>query len=255
MGESVFADHFSAGASKYARYRPRYPSALFEWLNDITPDRRRAWDCATGNGQAAVALAEHFDEVIATDASEAQLAAAERHTRVRYGCATAEQSGLHDRSVNLVTVAQALHWLDLAAFHREVNRVAVRGGVIAVWSYGPIQVDRAIDGVVDELYHRTLGSYWPTARAHVDTGYRDLAFPFAAIESPGFSMSTRWTLAELLGYVGTWSAAQRYARAIGGDALGRFAEQLAARWGNPDEPREVRWPLTVRAGHVGAGQP
>ena len=245
MSESLFADHFSSGASDYARFRPTYPSALFAWLASAVPRTHRAWDCATGNGQAAFGLAEHFDEVVATDASAAQLASATRHPRVNYSCATAERSALHDRSIDLVAVAQALHWLDLDAFYREAARVVVPGGVIAVWSYGPIEVDGEIDVVVGDLYRRTLGKYWPTERAHVDNGYRDLAFPFDSIECPVHSMSARWTLADLLGYIGTWSAARRYIEANGGDALHRFAAELSMRWGNASDRREVRWPLMV----------
>ena len=252
MADTRFADHFSAHAAQYARFRPDYPPALFDWLGDIVRKHRLAWDCATGNGQAAVALAAHFDSVVATDGSVAQLAAATPHPRVRYVCATAEQSGLRSASADIVTVAQALHWLDLARFYREVNRVVVRGGVIAVWSYGPVQVEARIDEVVNTLYRETIGSYWPSERAHVDNGYRDLAFPFEPIPSPTFEMSQRWTLAQLLGYIGTWSAVQRYRRANGDEVLDDFAARLAARWGDPSRAREVSWPLLARGGRVGA---
>lgn len=252
MPHARFADHFSAHAAQYARFRPDYPPALFTWLRRIVTQHRLAWDCATGNGQAAVALAEHFDSVVATDGSAAQLAAATPHPRVRYVCATAERSGLRSASADIVTVAQALHWLDLARFYREVNRVVVRGGTIAVWSYGQVRVEPRIDEVVDTLYRETIGSYWPSERAHVDNGYRDLAFPFEPIRSPSFEMARQWTLDQLLGYIGTWSAVQRYRRANGGAELGDFAARLAARWGDPSTTRQVNWPLLVRAGRVGA---
>ena len=252
MPDSGFADHFSARANAYARFRPDYPPALFTWLRGIVRQHRLAWDCATGSGQAAVALAGHFGKVVATDASAEQLAAATPHPRVSYACATAEQSGLRSALSDLVTVAQALHWLDLERFYREVNRVVMRGGVIAVWSYGPIQVEPRIDALVNTLYRETIGSYWPSERAHVDNGYRDLAFPFAPIPSPTFDMARRWTLAQLLGYIGTWSAVQRYRKAKGDDVLDEFAARLAARWGDPSTTRQVSWPLLVRAGRVGA---
>ena len=252
MPDARFADHFSARAAEYARFRPDYPPPLFTWLRGIVRKHRLAWDCATGNGQAAVALAEHFDGVIATDASAAQLAAATAHPRVRYLCATAEASGLRSASADIVTVAQALHWLDLERFYREVNRVVVAGGAIAVWSYGPVRVEPRIDDVVNTLYRETVGSYWPSERAHVDNGYRDLAFPFEPIPAPSFDMSRRWTLAQLLGYIGTWSAVQRYRKANGDGALDEFAARLGARWGDPATARQVSWPLLVRAGRVGA---
>ena len=252
MPDARFADHFSGHAAQYARFRPDYPAALFAWLRGIVRRHRLAWDCATGNGQAAVALAEHFDYVVATDPSAAQLAAASPHPRLRYLCATAEESGLRSGSADIVTVAQALHWFDVDRFYREVNRVVVPGGAIAVWSYGPVRVEPRIDDIVTTLYRETIGPYWPSERAHVDDGYRDIAFPFAPIPAPSFDMSRRWTLAQLLGYIGTWSAVQRYRQAEGGDALDEFAAQLAARWGDPARSREVRWPLMARAGRVGA---
>ena len=130
--------------------------------------------------------------------------------------------------------------------------MVVRGGAIAVWSYGPIQVEPRIDALVNTLYRETIGSYWPSERAHVDNGYRDLAFPFAPIPAPSFEMTRRWTLAQLLGYIGTWSAVQRYRKANGGEVLDEFAARLGARWGDPTKARDVGWPLLVRAGRVGA---
>ena len=152
MTEPSFADHFSVSAADYARFRPDYPPALFEWLRGVAPARGRVWDCATGSGQAAVALAAHFAEVIATDASAAQLTAAASHPRVRYQCAPAETSALDDASVDAVTVAQALHWLDLDRFYGEVRRVARPGAVIAVWSYGQGEIEPRIDEVIGALY-------------------------------------------------------------------------------------------------------
>jgi ubiquinone/menaquinone biosynthesis C-methylase UbiE len=251
MNGSSFRDYFSAGARDYARFRPGYPAGLFEWLAGIAPRRHRAWDCATGSGQAAVALAAHFDEVIATDASAAQLLSAAPHQRVRYLCATAECSGLQSWSVDLVTVAQALHWFDLAGFYREVNRVVAPGGLIAVWSYGATTVDARIDEVVGEFYGGTVGDFWPKERVHVERGYRDLAFPFTPIESPEFAMSARWTLGEMLGYIGTWSAVHRYRAKHGDAAVETFATRLGREWGEPSRVREVRWPLVVKAGRVG----
>lgn len=255
MTEPSFADHFSGSAADYARFRPDYPPALFEWLGNAAPTRGRVWDCATGSGQAAVALAAHFADVIATDASAAQLAAAASHPRVRYHCAPAESSALEDASVDAVTVAQALHWLDLDRFYGEVKRVAKPGAVVAVWAYGPIEVEPRIDEVIGALYYGTLGSHWPRERAHVDNGYRDLAFPFERIEVPHFEMMHRWTLDEVRGYIGTWSAVQRYRKAAGDRALEPFDQRLRERWGKADQVREVRWPLIVNCGRVATTRP
>lgn len=250
MSSLSFADHFSSGATDYARFRPDYPAALFEWLAGTVRQHQVGWDCATGNGQAAVALGSHFGSVVATDGSAAQVAAAARAPRVRYACAIAERVPLRDDSIDLVTVAQALHWLDLDAFYGEVNRVVRGGGVIAVWSYGQTSVAPEIDEVVAAFYHDTVGAYWPPGRCHVENGYRDLAFPFVPIGTPRLDMVRHWTADELLGYIGTWSAVHRYRTANGDAAVEAFAARLRERWGDSRRRRDVRWPLTMRVGRV-----
>jgi hypothetical protein len=250
VANAPFADHFSSGSSDYARFRPDYPDALFDWLAKTVRRRDLAWDCATGNGQAAVGLAGRFEEVLATDGSAAQLRAATRNPRVGYACAVAGHAPLGDHAVDLVTVAQALHWFDLGAFYGEVARVARGDAVIAVWSYGHTTVDPKIDAVIGSFYRDTIGKYWPAGRKHVENGYRDLAFPFARIDAPRFEMSRRWSLGELLGYVGTWSAVKRYREAVGDAGIVEFAEKLARAWGEASKRREVRWPLTLRVGRI-----
>ena len=245
-----FADHFSSGATDYARFRPGYPPALFEWLATTVRQHRVAWDCATGSGQAAVGLAPHFDQVVATDGSAGQLAAAARHPTVGYACAVAERTPLGSEAVDVVTVAQALHWLPLDAFYDEVNRVVRRGGVVAVWSYGHASVAPAIAEVISAFYHGTIGEFWPAGRQHVENGYRDLPFPFAPIETPRFAMVRDWTVDELLGYIGTWSAVRRYRDAEGDAGVDSFMARVRARWGEAMERRTVRWPLALRVGHV-----
>jgi hypothetical protein len=245
-----FADHFSAGSADYARYRPDYPPALFDWLASLVPSRRLAWDCATGNGQAALGLAAHFESVVATDGSAAQLAAATPHPRVRYLRALAEHSGLRSQSADIVTVAQALHWFDLDAFYGEVGRVVVSGGAIAAWTYGLMIVDPQVDALVDELYRGTLTGYWPPERRLVDDAYRSIPFPFARLDAPELAMEREWPLPALLGYIGTWSAVRRYREARGDEALTAFAARMGECWGQPDRRRLVRWPLAILAGRI-----
>ncbi|HZI22187.1 MAG TPA: class I SAM-dependent methyltransferase [Gemmatimonadales bacterium] len=245
-----FRDRFGGAAPAYAAYRPRYPAALFTALATLAPARCRAWDCATGSGQAAIGLAEYFDEVIATDASAAQLAAAQAHPRVRYGRAPAEASGLPARSVDLVTVAQALHWLDTPAFYAEVRRVLVPGGVLAVWCYGLVTIGSGVDELIGDFYHETVGPYWPPERAHVESGYRTIDFPFAELVLPPLVMEAAVTLEELAGYLGTWSAVLRYREARGRDPIPALVERLRAPWGAAERRRTARWDLAVRAGRL-----
>jgi len=245
---------FGRGAAAYARFRPRYPRDLFAFLADVASARHRAWDCATGNGQAAVGLAEFFDDVLATDASAEQIARAEPRANVRYLAAAADTLDVEPHSVDLVTVAQALHWLDLSSFYEEVRRVAKPRGVIAAWSYYHIQIDERVDPILDRLMHETLGPFWPAGRELAQQRYETIAFPFTEIPAPGFTMRATWSLDDLLGYVGTWSAAQRFREATHTDPVARVRPALAAVWGTAGEKREVRWPLYLRVGHVTMGE-
>jgi SAM-dependent methyltransferase len=244
-----FADHFASVSASYQGFRPGYPGALFTWLAAITPGNRLAWDCATGNGQAAVDLAGHFLQVVATDASLAQLAGAIPRPNIEYRRAAAEASGLPDRSVDLVTVAQALHWIDLPSFYAEVRRVLRPDGVLAAWSYGLLEVnDEAVNACIRHDYHAIIAPYWPEERQHVEEGYRSLAFPFAEIRSPVDRMTASWTLPEVLGYLRSWSATARYRAIHGIDPVKRFTARLAPIWGDPHMQREIVWPLSFRVG-------
>jgi SAM-dependent methyltransferase len=243
-----FKDHFSAQASDYARFRPRYPAELFAYLAEICHERNLAWDCATGNGQAATALAEHFGHVTATDASVKQIEKAELHSRITYRVAAAEQSGLETSSCDLVTVAQALHWFDLTAFHAEVKRVLKPAGVLAVWNYTFLQITPEIDALVKHFYDEIVGPFWPPERKLVEKGYREMPFPFQEVEPPHFRMIARWSLEELLGYLRTWSATQRYMQANASDPLVPLDRDIANIWGNREIKRPVLWPLELRVG-------
>jgi SAM-dependent methyltransferase len=241
----AFADHFAFAARSYASYRPRYPAALFDWIASFTPVRARVWDCGTGSGQAAVALAPRYGEVIATDPSVAQLASAERAVGVTYMAMTAEHGALAAGSMDLVTVAQALHWFDVRAFFAETDRVLRPGGVLAVWSYGLLSIDPVIDVLMQRLYRDTLGPYWPSERALVDSGYAGIAFPYPEVTSPELAMEATWTLVQLGGFLSTWSAVGRYRMTLGSDPLPAFMSDVAAAWGT-SESRQVRWPLVAR---------
>jgi SAM-dependent methyltransferase len=250
MNRRDFPDHFSGIAADYASYRPHYPAALFATLAALAPDTDRAWDCGAGSGQASLGLAAHFAEVIATDASASQLARATPHDRVSYRTAPAEASGLPNASVSLVTVAQALHWFDVPAFHDEVRRVLRPRGVIAEWTYALLEVPArpAVSHVVNALDAR-LRSWWPPERVHVDERYARLAFPFETLTMAPFAMTAEWTLPQCLGYLATWSAVTRACEATGDDPLRAVSEDLHQHWG--DAPTlTVQWPLTVRVGRV-----
>ncbi|WP_460457164.1 class I SAM-dependent methyltransferase [Arenimonas alkanexedens] len=245
----IFQDHFSGHAAEYARARPTYPKELFAWVSDQCRHHDLAWDVGCGNGQASLALAHHFQRVHASDASEAQIAAAPVDPRITWRVESAEHSALRNHSVDLVTAAQAYHWFNQERFCAETLRVLRPGGVVAVWCYGRTRVDHGVDDVFDTLYHERLGGYWPPERRHVDDGYRHLSFPFEPIsDAPRFEMTLQWDLAQYLAYLRTWSSSQRLLRETGRDAVSELAGQFEAAWGGPETRREVRWPLSIRAG-------
>ena len=243
----TFKDYFSGHAADYATYRPQYPPALFDWLRQHCQHRHAVWDCATGNGQAAIALTAHFQQVIATDASAAQIDVARAHPQIEYRVALAESSGLPSHSLDLVTVAQALHWFDLAAFYAEVKRVLKPNGLFAVWCYGRPQMQPvALDSVLQHYYSQTLDDFWTPERQWVESGYRSLPFPFAELTPPHYRMQVSWTLDELLGYLYTWSATQRFIAAYGINPLADLADQFLAVGGG--DRLSLSWPITLRAG-------
>jgi len=242
------ADRFGPSARAYATYRPRYPDTLFEHLASLAGRRRLAWDCGTGNGQAAVALASHFERVVATDASAGQLEAADRADRVLYVRATAEVSPLATGSVDVVTVAQALHWFDTAVFFDEVRRVLATDGLVAVWCYELPSIGPGIDEALRHFHSQVVRRYWAPERRHVEDRYRSIAFPFAGIAMQATETTAELTLDELLGYVGTWSATRTYIADRAVDPIPALRERIRAFWPDVSKPRTVCWRLAVRAG-------
>jgi SAM-dependent methyltransferase len=246
----TFKDHFSTQAADYAKYRPHYPEKLFDYLASISPNRKVAWDCGTGNGQAARGLAPYFDLVIATDPSEKQIRNAVPHEKIKYVVAPAEQTDILPQTVDLITVAQALHWFDFDRFYAEVSRVAQPRGIIAVWLYNLLDTEPAITQIVNEYYFDIVGPYWPPERKHIENAYRAIPFPFAEIKAPPFSLEAFWNLEALLGYLNTWSATQKYIARHGDNPLEKILARLASAWGDPENPKRLEWPLLLRVGRV-----
>ena len=249
MSGQVFKDHFSERSDDYARYRPQYPAELFAAIQTQCPAPELALDCATGSGQLAVDLAAFCERVIATDASAEQIAAAIPHPRVQYRVATAEASGLSDGTVDLLTVGQALHWFDHERFGLEARRVIRKGGLLVCASYAVCAVNAEIDRVVDSLYTDLLGPYWPPERIMVEQGYAGIELPGSPLDFGALAMRADWSVNDMLGYLGTWSASKRYRKDRGADPVGMIAGPLEAAWG--DTIRTVKWPLAVRASRLG----
>ncbi|WP_080057356.1 class I SAM-dependent methyltransferase [Spirosoma aerolatum] len=241
-------DRFSGHADLYAQYRIDYPTDLYEFILQFVNNRHIAWDCATGNGQVAGTLADLFTQVEATDMSEKQLAEAVQKPTIRYQLSTAEHTPFADHTFDLITVAQAIHWFDIQAFHQEVRRVAKPGGVIAEWGYGLVQPGPDLAPILIDFYRNRIGPYWDPQRKHIDHAYESLPFPFADAQRERFTATRTWSLERFLNYLRTWSAVRQYIHENEADPVTDLGEQLKQTWGN--EEREVRFPIFLRVGKV-----
>lgn len=246
----TFEDHYSGHADAYARHRPRYPDELFAWLASLVPARALAWDAGTGSGQVAIALAAHFDGVIATDASGDQIAHATPHARVEYRTEPSDRVSLSDGTVDLITAGAAAHWFELDGFYREARRAGKRGAVIALFSYGPRDIADAVHPLVHRFQEDVLRGFWPERIEYVHERYATLPFPFDEIAMPPFVMTAEWSLDELLAFLDTWSASQRFLQQRGTRAVDQIAPGLARAWGDPARRREIRVPLFARVGLI-----
>ena len=241
-------DNFSTQASTYARHRPTYPAQLYDFLYAHIQAVNCAWDCATGNGQVALVLAETFDHVEATDISVAQMDNAPVHERIHYSVAPAENSGLSDACCDLITVGQAAHWFDRPAFYAEANRCLKPDGLLAMFGYGLFSTDPDTDALIHHLYDDVLGTYWDPERRYVDEGYASFDFPFAAIPFPTMCIETTWTVDDALGFLESWSALQHFIRRNGHSPLTpAFREKLALCWA-VDEVKLVQFAMFGRVG-------
>lgn len=247
-GMTSFKDNFSRHAAIYSKFRPDYPPELFDYLASLVGTADAAWDCGTGNGQAALGLARHFKSVFATDPSAAQIAAAPSRDQVRFSVGRAEQSGLPDSSVDLISVAQAYHWFDFEAFHAEVRRVLRKNGILAVWAYGLPVISPEIDRLVRHVHDEVVGEFWQAENRMIEAEYATVPFPFPLISVPEFHIRRTLSPDETVGLVRTWSAVQRFIEHYGTNPVVDFERELGPVWGNPDEKKEAVWRLILKIG-------
>jgi ubiquinone/menaquinone biosynthesis C-methylase UbiE len=241
-------DNFSNQSDKYLMYRPNYPAELFSFLLAQVPNKEAAWDCGTGNGQIAVELANHFDEVYATDISARQIENATPKQNVIYSVQPAESTYFADNTFDLITVAQAIHWFDFEEFYIEVKRVAKPQAIIAVIGYGLIKTFDDADAIIADFYFDTLGTFWDAERKYIDENYLTIPFPFQEIETPQLSNELQWDFEHLIGYLGTWSAVKHYTKSKGENPISLIEKKLKKCWGN--ETRSVRFDILLRVGKI-----
>lgn len=241
---------FSRWARLYAQARPTYPAALFEYLAGLCRLRETAWDCATGNGQAALGLADHFRRVVASDRSLEQIREAVGNPRIAYRVATAERSALPDASLDLVTVAAAIHWFDLDAFDRELTRVLRRGGVAAAWSYHAAHLDSEVGAALRSFYLEVVRPYFPPGFELVEDRYETIRLPGAEIPAPRFWMEAEWDTDHVLAFVRSWSGVQAYLRREGRDPTEMLVEPLRRIETASGDRHRLRWPLYLRVSRM-----
>jgi ubiquinone/menaquinone biosynthesis C-methylase UbiE len=247
---NTFKDHFSKQATIYVQYRPTYPKELFDYLASLTKNHSLAWDCGTGNGQSALQLVEYFEKVYATDPSEQQIKNAIQDPKITYKVESAEQTDLEDQSVDLITVAQAVHWFDFDQFYAEVKRVLKMDGVIAVWAYGVPSISPEIDPIIRNFHDHVVGEFWQKENKLIDNEYETVPFPFQISSTPSFQIQKQWTMNELLGHFRTWSATQKFIDKFERDPIEELRIELAKLWGKESEVKDINWKLILKVGKV-----
>ena len=230
-------------------FRPRYPEGLFKYLSGLCINHDVAWDCATGNGQAALAVADFFNHVEATDISPEQLKNCFSHPCVHYSAAPAEKTDFGDSSFDMVTVAQAVHWFDLPCFFAEACRVLKPDGILALFGYKFPEVDPQIDAVINSELLDSIDPYWADGNRMLMKNYSEIRFPFPEVPvSQSFTINVEWDLSHLAGYFSTWSAVKRYGREHGSGLVESLVKALTPVWPDPREPREILMPVVLKVG-------
>ncbi|MEL6111288.1 MAG: class I SAM-dependent methyltransferase [Pseudomonadota bacterium] len=249
-GTDQNATAFGAQAANYASARPTYPAVLFDWIAGQLAHKRRVWDVATGSGQAALALTQHFDHVHASDIDADQLAVATAHPKITYHHGPAHQSGLASQSVDAITVATGLHWFEFDLFWPEVSRVAAPDALFAAWTYQLPVGDPDLNMYLLDPIMSVIDPYWSARNRQSWQGYNPswTGMPFARVAVPAFSCALEWTPRQVLSFVKTWSA---YIHAVDDghrDRLAAIEETALATL--CDTPSDLEMPLHLVAAKV-----
>ena len=243
-------DLFSNQSDLYARYRPGYPKELFDYIVSFVKERNIAWDCATGNGQAAVMLAGHFKKVIATDISAAQIEKAVRKENIEYLECAAESTPFAANTFELVSVAQAYHWIKWTEFKKEATRVCKPNAVIAIWAYyDRITDDNKIDDVVHDFYENVTKPYWDYERRYVEEKYNTVEFDYELLPVKDFETVLHWQREDLLGYVSSWSAVQKFIKQNGHSPVPMLEVEINKLW-PAGEVKKVVFPIYLKLGRI-----
>lgn len=247
----TYKDNFSKQAKVYAQFRPTYPRELFKFLIGLTDEHKLAWDSGTGNGQTAVNLVDYYEKVYATDPSREQIKNAIPHHRIIYRVENSENpSAIEDNSVDLITVAQAIHWFDFEKFYTQVKRVLKPNGIIAVWAYGIPTINESIDIIIKNFHDNVVGEFWLPENKLIEKEYATIPFPFEEIKTPDFFIKKQATLSELIGHLRSWSATQKYIDNYNDNPMDPLMQKLQEHWNNIK--KEITWKLILKVGKLPA---
>lgn len=223
-------DNFSKQAETYSQFRPTYPNDFISRITSFVEQKEIAWDCGTGNGQVATMLSNPFQNVVATDISQNQLSHAPKLPNIEYKLEPAESTSIENNSVDLITVAQAIHWFNFDSFFKEANRVLKKNGVIAIFGYPLFTTGTSIDKIISYLYHEVLDTFWDPERKYIEEEYSAIPFPFSKIELPETYMKYDWTFDQMIGYLRSWSAVQHYISETKKDPIENIRGELKQHW-------------------------
>ena len=244
-------DLFSNQADIYAKYRPGYPSSLIDYILSFVQEKNIAWDCATGNGQAAFLLAGRFEKVFGSDMSAKQISKAKQAPNIEYSVSAAEKTSFPDNFFDLITVAQAYHWFNFQNFFEEASRVGKNNGIVAIWGYCLITFSYlGLTQVIRHFYTAIIGKYWDTERKYVDDSYRSIPFPFKELPSRSFQIAVEWNRDDFEGYLNTWSSVQHYIKANHNNPVTEFADSWQAIWTDASEKKSFSFPIFLRIGSI-----
>jgi SAM-dependent methyltransferase len=246
-----FKDNFSKQSDVYVKFRPTYPKELFDFLSGLTFEHKLAWDCGTGNGQSALKLADYYDKVYATDPSSEQIKNAIHNDKIVYKVESAETPYLiENHSVDLITVAQAIHWFDFEKFYTQVKRVLKTNGVIAVWAYGIPTIEQKLDIIIKDFHDNIVGEFWLPENKLIEKEYTTIPFPFDEIKTPDFFINKKVTISEILGHLRSWSATQKYIEKYNENPTENLSQKLQEHWENMDDEKEINWKLILKVGRM-----
>lgn len=241
---------FSEGAENYAKHRPTYPDECTKALAALCPNNNLAIEVGCGTGQFSHSLAEQFEKVIATDLSGEQIKQAVPHNKIIFKCEPAEKISADDNSASLIVAAQAAHWFDLPVFYKEAKRVAVNDAIIALLSYGILNIEGEANERFQKFYWDEIHSFWAPDRKHVETGYKDFDHPFTELTLPPINIICHWDFNQLIGYIKTWSAMKTLKAEGAGHIFDKFYNDIKDIWGEPEQRKTITWPISSRVGRI-----